>query len=236
MIRALLLRPREPGRRRRAGAGAQGVGYPAARVGENIAEGQGTAAEVMDGWMGSPRHRDHILALSFREIGIGVAFGKNARGWEIVWVQVFGLPRGDSGPHRRSPRCRATLASRRASARPRLARARSPAADAAPRATRSTAGRGPSAASRRRARAPEIDEMSSISPQAAALGGSRAGSARRPDEERHVEPLEVAAHGAGLVAALVAERSRARARPRGASSSRRRAAPPPRPRRRIAAA
>ncbi len=83
---------------------AQGVGYTANTIGENIAEGQGSAAEVMDSWMGSPRHRDHILALTFREIGIGLAFGKNERGWEIVWVQVFGLPRGDSGPPRRSPR------------------------------------------------------------------------------------------------------------------------------------
>jgi uncharacterized protein YkwD len=69
------------------------VGYPAAAVGENIGERQATVAEVFDGWMRSPKHRDHILSLTLREIGIGVAFGKNARGYEIVWVQDFATPR-----------------------------------------------------------------------------------------------------------------------------------------------
>jgi uncharacterized protein YkwD len=69
------------------------VGYPAAAVGENIGEGQATVAEVFDGWMKSPKHRDHILSLTLREIGMGVAFGKNDRGYEIVWVQDFATPR-----------------------------------------------------------------------------------------------------------------------------------------------
>jgi uncharacterized protein YkwD len=69
------------------------VGYPAAAVGENIGEGQATVAEVFDGWMKSPKHRDHILSLTLREIGMGVAFGKNGRGYEIVWVQDFATPR-----------------------------------------------------------------------------------------------------------------------------------------------
>jgi uncharacterized protein YkwD len=68
------------------------VGYHAAAVGENIGEGQATVAEVIDGWMKSPKHRDHILSLTLREIGIGVAFGKNHRGYEIVWVQDFATP------------------------------------------------------------------------------------------------------------------------------------------------
>jgi uncharacterized protein YkwD len=37
-------------------------------------------------------HRDHIVSLVLKEIGIGMAFGKNARGYEIVWVQMFGAP------------------------------------------------------------------------------------------------------------------------------------------------
>jgi uncharacterized protein YkwD len=72
---------------------ARQCGYRAARVGENLAEGPPTVGEVMDGWMKSPAHREHILSLSLNEIGMGVAFGKNARGYEIVWVQVFGAPR-----------------------------------------------------------------------------------------------------------------------------------------------
>jgi uncharacterized protein YkwD len=80
---------------------SRAAGYAANVIGENIAEGQGTVREVMQGWMDSPRHRDHILSLTFREIGMGVAFGRNDRGWEIVWVQVFGVPRADSSRVRR---------------------------------------------------------------------------------------------------------------------------------------
>jgi len=73
-------------------------------IGENIAEGQGSVAEVMEGWMKSPSHREHILSLSFKEIGMGVAFGHNGRGWEVVWVQVFGTPRAGESvrPRRRA--------------------------------------------------------------------------------------------------------------------------------------
>jgi uncharacterized protein YkwD len=71
---------------------AHRVGYGALRVGENIAEGPPTVATVMDEWMRSSTHREHILSLQLNEIGMGVAFGKNERGYEIVWVQVFGAP------------------------------------------------------------------------------------------------------------------------------------------------
>ncbi len=78
------------------GAGAMAragkVGYGAVAIGENLAEGQSSVAEVMEGWMGSSVHRQHILSLELKEIGIGMAFGKNSRGYEIVWVQVFGTP------------------------------------------------------------------------------------------------------------------------------------------------
>ena len=84
---------------------SRGAGYESTAIAENIAEGQGTVAEVMQGWMESPGHREHILGLALKEIGMGVAFGRNARGWEIVWVQVFGVPRaGESVKPRRVPR------------------------------------------------------------------------------------------------------------------------------------
>jgi uncharacterized protein YkwD len=72
---------------------AHGAGYLPVVVGENIAEGQSSVEEVMQGWMESPRHRGEILSSTMKEIGMGVAFGKNGRGWEIVWVQNFGVPR-----------------------------------------------------------------------------------------------------------------------------------------------
>jgi hypothetical protein len=44
----------------------------------------------MDGWMSSPIHREHLLSPVFAQIGSGVAVGKNANGYQILWVQCFG--------------------------------------------------------------------------------------------------------------------------------------------------
>lgn len=54
-------------------------------AGENIAYGQSTPAEVMNGWMNSSGHRANILKSDFKEIGIA-AFYKNGR---YYWVQLF---------------------------------------------------------------------------------------------------------------------------------------------------
>ena len=62
---------------------AAGVSYRAA--GENIAYGQSTPSEVMNGWMNSSGHRANILNGSFKEIGIG-AYYQNGR---YYWVQLF---------------------------------------------------------------------------------------------------------------------------------------------------
>lgn len=56
-----------------------GITYNTA--GENIAEGQTTAEEVMNQWMNSPDHRANILDSSFAEIGIGF--------YNNEWVQEF---------------------------------------------------------------------------------------------------------------------------------------------------
>lgn len=68
----------------------QARGYPATQAGENIARGQFSVEEVMDGWMGSPIHREHLLSPVLNEIGFGLAFGKTASGYTILWVQDFG--------------------------------------------------------------------------------------------------------------------------------------------------
>ena len=47
-------------------------------VGENLAWGSGslaTPAKIVDAWMASPGHRANILRRSFREVGVGIAFG-----------------------------------------------------------------------------------------------------------------------------------------------------------------
>ena len=58
-------------------------------AGENIAYGQRTPAEVMNGWMNSPGHRNNILSPSFTEIGVGLA--KNKSG-VCYWTQQFMKP------------------------------------------------------------------------------------------------------------------------------------------------
>ena len=61
-----------------------GVSYRAA--GENIAMGQRTPEEVMDGWMNSSGHRANILNGTFTSIGVGYYVdGADA----AHWVQIF---------------------------------------------------------------------------------------------------------------------------------------------------
>jgi uncharacterized protein YkwD len=58
-------------------------------LGENIAMGQRTPDEVVDGWMHSPGHRANILSRQFTEIGVGYVPPSpgNMYGY---WVQDFG--------------------------------------------------------------------------------------------------------------------------------------------------
>ena len=75
--------------RERAYAG----GYDLRFIAENLAAGQPTVDEAMDGWMNSEKHRDNILSKIYTEAGFGLAIGHNKRGYQIIWVQVFGRPR-----------------------------------------------------------------------------------------------------------------------------------------------
>ncbi len=58
-------------------------------VGENLAAGQATPAEVMKVWMESPPHRDLILGPNWKELGVAVRTGGEH---SIYWVQEFGDP------------------------------------------------------------------------------------------------------------------------------------------------
>ena len=68
-------------------------GYRPRFVAENIAQGPPSVDEAMEGWIGSEVHREHILSPFFVELGSGVAVGKNANGYQILWVQCFGRPK-----------------------------------------------------------------------------------------------------------------------------------------------
>ena len=65
------------------------VQYALRAAGENIAEGQRSAAEAQRTWMDSPLHRANILSVEFTEFGTGVAAARNGR---LYFVQVAGRP------------------------------------------------------------------------------------------------------------------------------------------------
>jgi uncharacterized protein YkwD len=58
-------------------------------IGENLAAGPETPAEVMKVWMESESHRDIILDPIWRELGIAVRANPE---YSIYWVQEFGDP------------------------------------------------------------------------------------------------------------------------------------------------
>ncbi len=76
------------------------AGYRGSFLGENIATGYATPADVMQAWMSDVGHCQNILRPQFRDIGIGV----NPRGIGSVgsgpatWTQDFGLPAGAQPP------------------------------------------------------------------------------------------------------------------------------------------
>lgn len=55
-------------------------------AGENIAMGQTSPQQVMDGWMNSSGHRANILNSSYTKIGIGIARNSSGR---YYWTQQF---------------------------------------------------------------------------------------------------------------------------------------------------
>ncbi|MFJ2828180.1 CAP domain-containing protein [Streptomyces sp. NPDC087263] len=66
---------------------AAAAGSTRRSIGENIACGQRSPAEVVLGWMNSPGHRANILKPAFTHIGIGLAGGGRMG---TYWTQLFG--------------------------------------------------------------------------------------------------------------------------------------------------
>ena len=67
-------------------------GYDWQDVGENIAAGQGFAAEVVAGWLSSPVHCANIMNTRFVQMGAAYAVNP-ASDAGIYWTHVFGKPR-----------------------------------------------------------------------------------------------------------------------------------------------
>lgn len=63
------------------------AGYKPRAVGENIASGQPTPAEVVKDWLESETHKGNILSEDFSEVGFGIAMDKEG---QMVWVTDFG--------------------------------------------------------------------------------------------------------------------------------------------------
>lgn len=62
------------------------------RAGENIAAGQRSPEQVVEGWMNSPGHRENIMKAEFTHIGVGyVEQGSDSYG--TYWTQLFMTPR-----------------------------------------------------------------------------------------------------------------------------------------------
>lgn len=70
-------------------------GYAARVVGENIAGGVPSAAEVVQGWLDSPEHCSNIMDARFTEMGLGYAINPSSP-LQIYWTQLFALPRSPS--------------------------------------------------------------------------------------------------------------------------------------------
>ncbi|GAA3075319.1 hypothetical protein GCM10020000_70540 [Streptomyces olivoverticillatus] len=69
------------------GTGRRPRDAPHRAIGENIACGQRSPSEVVEGWMNSPGHRANILKPDFTHLGIGFAGGGRAG---TYWTQLFG--------------------------------------------------------------------------------------------------------------------------------------------------
>ncbi|MBD2755455.1 CAP domain-containing protein [Spirosoma validum] len=67
-------------------------GYRWSLVEENIAAGQMTAREVVDGWIKSPGHCKNLMDGSVKEIGIGLAYTTSGK-YHYYWVTDFATPR-----------------------------------------------------------------------------------------------------------------------------------------------
>jgi uncharacterized protein YkwD len=65
------------------------AGYAFSAAAENIAAGQRTAADVVEGWMNSAGHKANILNCTYTEIGVGYAKGGS---YGTYWTQDFGKP------------------------------------------------------------------------------------------------------------------------------------------------
>ncbi|MBO4400987.1 MAG: hypothetical protein J5809_03980 [Selenomonadaceae bacterium] len=66
------------------------VARPYRMLGENIAAGQKSSAQVVEEWMNSPSHRENIMNPKFRELGVGYLYQPELK-YKHYWTQFFRL-------------------------------------------------------------------------------------------------------------------------------------------------
>lgn len=75
---------------------ADAAGYEYLAVAENLALGDyENSAEIVEGWMDSPGHRENIVSTTFSDIGVAVGRGMFEGDWVWFAVQEFGRPASD---------------------------------------------------------------------------------------------------------------------------------------------
>lgn len=66
--------------------------YVWSAVGENIAAGQSSVTQVMEGWLNSPGHCRNIMSSRYQEVGTSKVDSTTAD-YQTYWTQVFAAPR-----------------------------------------------------------------------------------------------------------------------------------------------
>lgn len=69
----------------------EATGYEWSRVGENIAAGQQSAAEVVAGWLNSPGHCRNLMSPAFTEVAVTCAEDSGAD-YSTYWTNVLATP------------------------------------------------------------------------------------------------------------------------------------------------
>ncbi len=75
------------------GSRATAAGYSWSGLGENIAAGQSSVANVVDGWMKSDGHCANLMNAAFKDIGVACIAGGTGNTYRTYWTQDFGTPR-----------------------------------------------------------------------------------------------------------------------------------------------
>lgn len=76
-----------------AGQRITAAGYNWSSYGENIAAGQATVTEVVDGWMASEGHCVNIMNGNFVDIAVACVPGTSATTYRSYWTMALGRPR-----------------------------------------------------------------------------------------------------------------------------------------------